>query len=177
CRVKISGARGFAKTLPVLNTEAHLVAENVKLEALNKYLGLSEAVRRGDIERLTIDATGVLNVPRTWNGTASAHINNFREQGIFFDRADFQVVARDETATLPVADLVHGQNKFHLRGSAELPGDIRQFGRSAATLELTGEAVDLHALTSGDAESLTGSAQINGKIEIKEGKLEVNLEA
>ena len=174
---KLSGSLVMHETRTSLNTETHLVAENIKLEALNKYLGLSEEIRRGDIERLTIDATGVLNVPRTWNGTASAHINNFREQGIFFDRADFQVVARDGRATLPVADLVHGQNKFHLRGSAELPADIRQFGRSAATLELTGEAVDLHTLTAGSAEPLTGSAQINGKIEIKNGKLEANLEA
>ena len=174
---KLSGSLVLRETRTSLNTETHLIAENVKLEALNKYLGLSEAVRRGDIERLTIDGTGVLNAPRTWNGTASGHINNFRERGIFFDRVDFQMIARDGIATLPVADLGHAQNKFHLRGSAELPPDIRQFGRSAATLELTGEAVDLHAMMAGSVESLTGSAQINGKIEIKNGKFDANLVA
>ena len=174
---KLSGSLLLRETRTSLNTDTHLVVENVKVEALNKYLGLSEAIRRGDIERLTIDGTGVLNTPRTWNGTASAHINNFREQGIFFDRVDFQVIARDGIATLPVADLVHAQNKFHLRGSAELPPDIRQFGRSAATLELTGKAVDLHAMTAGSVEPLTGSAQINGKIEIKNGKFDANFMA
>ena len=174
---KLSGSLLLRETRTSLNTDTHLVVENVKVEALNKYLGLSEAVRRGDIERLTIDGTGVLNTPRTWNGTASARINNFREQGIFFDRVDFQVIARDGIATLPVADLVHAQNKFHLRGSAELPPDIRQFGRSAATLELTGEAVDLHAMTAGSVGPLTGSAQINGKIEIKNGKFDANFMA
>lgn len=174
---KLSGSLVLRETRTSLNTETHLVAENIKVEALNKYLGLSEGIRRGDIESLTIDGTGVLNAPKTWNGSATGHINNFREQGLFFDRFDFQVMARDGTATLPVADLAHAQNKFHLRGSAELPAEIKQFGRSPATLELTGEAIDLHTLTAGSAEPLTGSAQINGKIDIKKGKLEANLDA
>jgi TamB, inner membrane protein subunit of TAM complex len=174
---KLSGSLVMREAGASLSTETHLVAENVTVEALNKYFGWPEDVRRGNIEQLTIDGTGVINAPRTWSGTASAKINSFREQGIFFDRVDFQVVARDGTATLPSADLVHAQNKFHLSGSGELPADIKQFGRSAATLEFTGEAVDLRAMTAGSSEPMTGSAKIEGKIEIKDGKLEANATA
>lgn len=174
---KLSGSLVMREARTSLDTETHLVAEKVTVEALNKYFGLPEDFTRGEIERLAIDGTGEINAPRTWNGTVAATINNFREQGIFFDRVDVQMAARDGTATLQTADLVHAQNKFHLRGSGELPSDIKQFGRSAATLELTGEAVDLRAMTAGSDEPLTGSAKIDGKIESKNGKIEANATA
>jgi hypothetical protein len=174
---KLSASLALTEARSSLNTEAHLRIENVAAEALPKYLGLSEAMVQGEIVRLTMDGTGVLNAPKTWSGKAAAQIRNFRESGIFFDRVDLQVSARDGAATLQAADLAHAQNEFHVRGSAELPDDIRQFGRSPLALELTGAVVDLHALTASSAEPLSGSAQITGKIDVVGGKLQARLNA
>ena len=174
---KISGSVALSETRSSLNTEIHLNAETVAADALNKYFGLSDGFARAEIARVNVDGTGVLNSPRTWNATATAQVSDFHGQGIVFDRGDFKIVARDGSATLQAADLVQGQNQFHLRGSAELPANIKQFGRSPATLELTSSAIDLQTLTAGNREPATGSAQINGKIEIKDGKLEAILNA
>jgi hypothetical protein len=172
---KISSSVALSETRSSLNTEFHLNAESIALDALNKYFGLSDGFVRAEIARVNVDGTGVLNSPRTWNATVTTQVNDFHGQGIVFDRGDFQIVARDGSATLQAADLVQGQNQFHLRGSAELPSDIKQFGHSPATLELTSSAIDLQALTAESSEPLSGSAQINGKIELKDGKLEANL--
>lgn len=174
---KISSSVALSETRSSLNTEFHLNAESIALDALNKYLGWPGGFMRGEIARVNFDGTGVINSPRTWNATVTAQVNDFHGRGIVFDRGDFKIVARDGSATLQAADLVQGQNQFHLRGSAELPADIKQFGRNSATLELTSSAIDLQTLTAGNREPVTGSAQINGQIDIKDGKLEANLNA
>jgi hypothetical protein len=172
---KISGSTVLSETRSSLNTEFHLNAENVAADALNKYFGWPDGFVRAEIARVKVDGTGLLNSPRTWNATVTAQVNDFHGQGIVFDRGDFQIVARDGSATLQTGDLTQGQNQFHLRGSAELPADIKQFGSSVATLELTSSAIDLQALTAESPEPVSGMAQINGKMEIKDGKLETNL--
>jgi hypothetical protein len=173
----ISTSITLSETESSLKTKLHLLAENVAAEALNKYLTLPENFMSGAIERVIVDGTGVLGTPRTWNGTLSARINNFREQEIAFDRGALDVAARDGTATLRSADFVQGQNEFHFRGSAKLPENPKEFGRSPAMLEVAAKVPDLRELTARTAEPLTGSATMSGKIDIRDGKLTANLEA
>ena len=52
-------------------------------------------------------------------------------------------------ANLQSADITRDQNQFHLRGSAELPRDIRDFGRAPTTLELAATLPDLQQVTAG----------------------------
>src|SRR6266446_3541137 len=173
----ISGSMTLNETRSSLNTKVHLLGERIEAAVLNKYLGLPEGFIGGQIKRLDIEGTGVLNRPSTWSGTVSAEASNLREQQIIFDHCVFELSAQQGRAILQAADMVRGKNEFHLRGSAELPGDLKQFGRSPATLEISAAALDLQRLTAGTPQPLTGSAQINGKIEIKNGKFDANFMA
>jgi hypothetical protein len=172
---KITGSAVWSETPTSLNSKIHLLAENVDAAALNKYATLPEGFLRGNIERLNIDGSGVLDSPRTWTGAVAAQIHSFRVQETGFDRCVLQLSARDGVATLESADIVQGENQFHLRGSAELPANAKEFGRSPATLEGTAAAVDLQRATAGMPGRLTGSAQSTGKIEIKNGKISAEL--
>src|SRR5713226_4827121 len=174
---KLSGSVTMTQTSSSLNTKVRLLGETIAATALNKYLDLPEGFIGGQIERVKVDLAGVLNLPSSWSGTMSAQMSNLRRQQMVFDRCIFEVSAQQGRATLQSADIVQGRNEFHLRGSADLPADIKQFGRSAATLEMSAAAVDLQRLTAGTPQELTGSAQINGRIDIKNGKLKANLTA
>ncbi|PYL58534.1 MAG: hypothetical protein DMF30_02555 [Verrucomicrobia bacterium] len=173
----LSGSITMTQTSSSLNTKVRLLGETIAATALNKYLDLPEGFIGGQIERVKVDLAGVLNLPSSWSGTMSAQMSNLRRQQMVLDRCIFEVSAQQGKATLQSVDIVQGRNEFHLRGSADLPADIKQFGRSAATLEMSAAAVDLQRLTAGTAQELTGSAQINGRIDIKNGKLKVNLTA
>jgi len=173
----ISGSMTMNETRSSLNTKVHLLGERIDAAALNKYLGLPEGFIGGQIERFNLDGTGVLNKPNSWRGTMSAQANNLCQQQITFDHCAFEVSAQPGRAILQSADMVQGKNEFHLRGAAELPADLKQFGRSPATLEITAAALDLQRLTAGMPQPLTGSAQIQGKIEIKNGKIDANFMA
>jgi hypothetical protein len=175
----VSGSITVNETRSSLNTKVHLLGETVEAAALNKYLGLPDGFISGQIERFSLEGAGVLNAPSTWTGTTSAQASNLRTQQITFDRCAFELSSRQGRATLQSADIVQGKNEFHARGSAELPVDLKQFGRSAATLEIAAAAPDLQRLTpkAFGARPLTGSARISGKIDIKNGTLEANLSA
>jgi TamB, inner membrane protein subunit of TAM complex len=160
-----------------LNTRLQLTAERVPAQTLNKYLALPEGYLGGEIERLNVDLHGILSRPESWNGSASAQLSNFRHPQIALDRALFMLSAQNGHATLSQAQLVQGANEFHLRGSAELPRELKQIGRSPMTLELSAAAVDLARLTANMPQRLTGSAQINGKIDISAGKMNANFSA
>jgi len=176
---KISGSITLNETSSSLNSQVHLLAEKIDAAALNKYAGLPEGFLRGEIARLSVDGNGVLDTPRSWIGTLAAHIDNFRKEELGFERGVFQLSARDGKATLESADVTQGENQFHLRGSAELPRNVKELGRSPATLEITAAAVDLQRATAGMPQRLTGSAHADGKINIKNSNLtaEVNVSA
>jgi autotransporter translocation and assembly factor TamB len=171
----ISAVIGLAEEKSSLNTDVHVHAVNVPAGFINKYAALPEDVIRGKIEKLDVDLRGLLSAPRTWNGTLNAQISDFHQEALAFDRANFQISAKNGMATLQSGDVVQGQNEFHLRGSADLPADVKEFGRSPATLEVAASAVDLKQATAAMAQPMSGSAQINGKIDIKDGNLEANL--
>jgi TamB, inner membrane protein subunit of TAM complex len=171
----ISGTMELSETRSSLNTKIHFLAERIPADAFNKYLDLPEGFIRGELRQLTLDGTGVLDAPRTWNATARARIDDFHQEKIGFDRCELEVIARDGMATLQSADVAQGENQFHLRGSAQLPDDINEFGRSPATLEIGAKAIDLKTMTAGTAQPLSGSAQLDGKIDIVNAKLEANL--
>ncbi len=85
-------------------------------------------------ERLAIVCNGVIDAPRTWNGTLEAHDRNLRQESLFFDRCVLKVAARDGKAVLESGEATTGSNKIRLKGSSELPEHIRNFGQSPATI-------------------------------------------
>jgi autotransporter translocation and assembly factor TamB len=168
---KLSGSFALNEAQSSLNTDLHLHAENVPLGVINKYAALPEDFIRGQIEKLDVDLSGLVSSPHTWQGKLIAQLSNFQQQGIAFDGGIFQISAANGTAVLQTGDAIQGENEFHLTGSGELPTNIKEFGHSPGTLEVAVTAPDLQKATAGIPHKLSGAAQLNGKIDIKDGKL------
>jgi hypothetical protein len=162
---------------PSLVRAMALHVQNVSAEALNKYADLPKGFLAGDIKRLDVDLTGSFDTPKSWLGAATAELTNFRAQAVVFDRCVLNGWAKDGKAGLESIDIAQGENHIQIRGTVELPSDVKQFGRMPATLELTAPVIDLAALTAGSAQPLGGSAQMSGKMEMKDGTLTANLDA
>jgi len=151
-----------------LDTNVRVRAENVPVDAINKFAALPESWMSGQMEKLDVDLSGLVSSPATWNGSVVAKLTDFRQEQTAFDRGVFQVTAKNGVATLQAADITQAQNEFHLRGSAELPRNIRDFGRAPATLELAATLPDLRQVSAGMRQKISGAAEIGGKLNIKD---------
>jgi len=171
---QISGSTTLSETKTSLDSKTHVMAVNVAAESLNKFL-LLPGYLSGQIEHLSLDGTGAIDAPRTWNGTISLRMSDVHRREIDFDSGVLEVSADQGKAILRSADLIQGVNEFHLRGTTELPSDIKDFGRTPTTLEIAGTTLDLRRLTARLPEQLTGMAQFNGKIDIINSQIEANL--
>jgi hypothetical protein len=172
---QLSASAALNETNSALNAKVNVAAEKVAAESLNKFLFFPEGYLSGEIERLALDGTGVIDAPRTWSGTMSLQVSDVQRPEINFNNGVVEVSAEQGRATLRSADIVQDRNEFHLRGTIELPSAIEDFGRTPATLEISGTAPDLQRLTAGTPARLTGSAQFNGKIDIVNAKIDANL--
>lgn len=170
--VSLTGS--LRESAPSLMTEVHLNATNVAAETLNKYIG-PKAKLGGKVEKLNLDATGFFNVPRTWTGELTAQVAGLRQEEIGIDSCTLQIAARDGGAVIQSAEVVQGENRFVVHGSARLPADIRDLARSPANLDITAAAVDLARATTGLPAHLTGAAELKGTIEIKEARIHGSL--
>ena len=92
-----------------------------------------------------------------------------------FDKAAVELSVGQGRATLQSADIVQNQNELHLNGTIDLPATFQDFGRTPASLKITGKAPDLEKLTAGFPVALTGSVQFNGKIDIVDANAQVTL--
>src|SRR5438067_2158462 len=116
-----------------------------------------------------------MDMPRTWSGTISLQMSDVHRPEIDFNSGVVEVSAEQGKATLRSADIVQDKNEFHLRGTAEMPANFKDFGRSPASLEIAGTAADLQQLTAGLAQPITGRAQFDGRIDIVNAQIEANL--
>jgi autotransporter translocation and assembly factor TamB len=158
-----------------LNAKVNLTAEKIAAESLNKFLLLPENYFSGEIERLALVGTGVIDSPRTWSGTMSLQVSDAHVPAVSFERGAVEVSAGQGRATLQSADIVQSQNEFHLNGTIDLPATLEDFGRTPASLQIAGKAPDLEKLTAGVPVGLTGSVQFNGKIEIVDANVQATL--
>src|SRR4029077_9671969 len=149
-----------------LDTNVRIRAANIPLDAINKFVALPEGWMRGRMEKLDVDLSGLLSSPATWNGNVTAELTDFHQEQTAFDRGIFQVTAKNGVASLQSADIARDQNQFHLRGTAELPRDIHDFGRAPTTLELAATLPDLQQVTAGMPQKISGAADISGKLNI-----------
>ncbi len=168
----VNGAVMLRESQDSLETGVRIRSENVPLAAINKFAALPEDWLRGSIEKFDVDLAGLLKSPATWNGNLTAIIKDFRQEQTAFDRGQFQVIAKNGVATLQSAEIKQGKNDFDIKGSAELPRDIRDFGRSPATLELAATLPDLQEVTAALPQKISGSAQLSGKMNIRNAKLD-----
>jgi hypothetical protein len=172
---QLSASAGLIETESSLNAKVNVVAEKIDAESLNEFLLLPEGYLSGEIARLSLDATGTIDLPRTWNGLMSLQISNVDRPEIHFDSGVVEISAEQGRATLRSADIVQDKNEFHFHGTMELPSVIEDFGRTPTTLEIAGTAPDLQRLTTGTPVQLTGLAQFTGKIEIANANVNANL--
>src|SRR5262249_8538039 len=140
-----------------------------------KFLLLPENYFSGQIERLAVAGTGAIDSPRTWSGTMSLRTSDVQVPVMKVDKAAVELSAGQGKATLQSADIIQNQNEFHLSGTIDLRATFQDFGRTPASLKVTGKAPDLEKLTAGLAVGLTGSVQFDGKIDIVDANVEATL--
>ena len=172
---QLSVSAALNETGSSLNAKVNLAAEKIAAASLNKFLLLPENYFSGEIERLALDGTGVIDSPRTWSGTMSLRVSDAHVPAMNFDKSAVEVSAGQGRATLQSADIVQNQNEFHLNGTIDLPATFEDFGRTPASLQIAGKAPDLEKLTAGLPVGLTGSVQFNGKIDIVDTSVQVTL--
>jgi len=171
----VAGSVALSETPHSLNTKLRLVAENVSLDTLRGYLGRPPEFLAGDVQRLTIESSGAIDSPRTWDVKLEAQVNNLRRENLFFDQCIVNLTAHDGVATVNSAEANIGPNKIAVKGTTELPADIREFGRAPAHFEISGTLPDLQSLTAHFAQPLTGAATVTGTAEIKDAVLRADL--
>ena len=172
---QLSASAGLSETESSVNAKVNVAAQQIAAESLNKFLFLPDDSLSGEIDRLTLDGAGTIDVPRTWCGAMSLRINNLDRPEIHFDTAVIEASAQQGRAILRSADVIQDKNELHFRGTMELPSVIENFGRTPTTLEIAGTAPDLQRLTTGTPVQFTGSAQFSGKIDIVNAKIEATL--
>jgi len=171
----LSASAALTEAETSLNAKVNLAADKVAAESLNKFLVLPENYLAGEIERLALDGSGVIDQPLTWHGTLSLRMSDVHRPPVIFDRSVVEMSAKNGRLTLRSADIFQANNEFHFRGETELPAVIEDFGRTPASLEISGTAPDLEQLTAGMVVGLTGSAQFTGRLDIVNATVEATL--
>jgi hypothetical protein len=172
---QLSASATLTETKSSLDTKLHLTIQKVAAESLNKFLNLRADSLSGEIENLALNSVGVVDQPRTWNGTLSVRMSDVHQPEIDFNSGVMEVSAERGTAVLRSTEIVQDQNKFHLSGTIELPPTFQEFGHTPASLEIAGTAPDLQQFIGRFPVRLTGSAEFAGKIVIANATIEANL--
>ena len=189
---KISAGISLGEKAAAMDAGIDFVAENMSLEALTRYidppdlegadvdgpeieLNAKQSLVHGDVRRLVIKGRGQLERPNSWTGSVVGQVDNLVARGVMFDSATIDIAAADGVATIRAVELKRGPSNISLHGTAELPATLDGFGRNPATIELRGLAPDLAAITAGMAQPIAGSAEVNGRITIRDATIVTDL--
>ncbi len=172
---QLSASIDLNQTESSLKVKINADAEKIAAGSLNEFAFLPENYISGEIERFALVGAGVLDAPRSWSGTMSLRVTDVQLEGINFNKVAVEISAGQGKATLQSADLVQNQNELHLQGTIDLPAKIEELGHTPTNLQVSGKLPDLEQLTTASPMGLTGSIQFNGKLEIAESKLQLNL--
>src|SRR4029078_6210447 len=107
----------------------------------------------------------------TWDATIEAELNHLQLSDISLDRVVANVTAHNGVATIQTAEATKASNKIAINGTANLPEQLRSLGQSPAAFQITGSFPDLQSLTAQFPEPLSGAANLNGQLEIKDAVL------
>ncbi len=167
----VAGSVALSETAHSLETKIRLVAEHLSLDKLKGYVSQSAEGPGGDVQRLTIESSGAIDSPRTWDAKLEGDIGGLRFSRLAFERCIVNVTAHDGVAMVNSAELVQGSNKISLSGRAELPAETRLLGQTPATFTFSGQLPDLNAMTAGFDQHLSGSVNLEGRAEINDATL------
>ncbi|MEP6686137.1 MAG: translocation/assembly module TamB domain-containing protein [Verrucomicrobiota bacterium] len=171
----LSSSARLEQTRKSLAIGLQLQAKNISLDALGKYFGRPPDQLAGEVKQISVDWRGVVNAPKTWNGTVIAHLENVRQNKMALDVADLQLTASNGIATVQNAQIVASDNHVQLSGTLDLPPSIEAFGRTPGNFLLTMAAPNLEQLTGFLQKPVTGSLQVDGRINIKDAVITANL--
>ena len=192
---KVDGTFALGEQDKSLGTKIDLAVEDTSLEAVTKYLEPPELEEgrlkppdveggpaapktiRGDVKRLAIKAEGKVDKPNTWNGSVSGEIENLAAGGVVFDHVAIDATAANGAATVNKLELTRGENRINVTGTAELPAETEQFGRVPANFQLRANIPELSSLTADMPQPITGPAEVNGQISVRDATIHVDLAA
>jgi hypothetical protein len=171
----LRGAMVLREAQASLDTKTSLRGTNIPFDAINKFAALPEGWMSGRFEKLDVDLRGLLSSPVTWSGNVNAEVSDFRQEQSAFDHGIFKFSAKNGVATLQSAEITQANNQIHLRGSTELPRDIDDLSRAPTVFFFTASLPDLEQITAPLPRKITGSAEISGKLNIRNGTVNGDL--
>lgn len=163
----LSGSMLLREAQASLDTKVRLRGTKMPVDAMNKFAALPEGWIRGQFEKLDVDLRGLLSSPATWYGNVDAEVSNFRQEQTTFDHGVFKFTAKNGVASLQSAEITKNKNLIHLRGATELPKDIEDLDRAPGTYFVTASLPDLEQITAALPQKISGSAEVTGKLNIK----------
>jgi autotransporter translocation and assembly factor TamB len=172
---QLSASIDLKQTESSLAVKANADAGKISAGALSEFGFLPGNNVSGEIDRFALVGAGLLDAPRSWSGTITLQLTDLHLHGVNFDRVIADISAGQGKATLQSAEFVQNQNELHLQGTMDLPAKVEDLGRTPTTLQVSGKLPELEQLTAGSAMALTGSLQFNGKVEIADSNLQVNV--
>src|SRR5207249_4185945 len=99
-------------------------------------------------------------------------VRDLQVAGATFDRAAAQISAHDGVATIQPVELTRAGTALQIHGTVQLPEHADDLGRSPAKFEVVSNDLDLGPITSAMEKPLSGHAQINGTLEIRDEQLQ-----
>jgi autotransporter translocation and assembly factor TamB len=165
---QIFGSGRWTERRSSVASEMELHATGVAIDSLNKYANLPEGFFGGEIDRIDASISGDVVSPKTWIGSLATDLTKLQVRGISFEKVAFRLIAQNGNARIDSGDFVQGNNHIYLSGSFQLPDRIEDLGRGSGLAEIHAPTIDLGRLNLG----ATGSAKLDGRIEIKNNKLQ-----
>ena len=152
--------------------KSHTTAHNLSLSSAKKLGLFSDAPVQGNVENFTFDFVGLLRAPKTWAASGDGVVRDLQVAGATFDRAAAQISAHDGVATIQPVELTRAGTALQIHGTVQLPERADDLGRSPAKFEVVSNDLDLGPITSAMEKPLSGHAQINGTLEIRDEQLQ-----
>src|SRR5437868_6386975 len=152
--------------------KSHTTAHNLSLSSAKKLGLFSDAPVQGKVENFTFDFVGLLRAPKTWAASGDGVVRDLQVAGATFDRAAAQISAHDGVATIQPVELTRAGTALQIHGTVQLPEHADDLGRSPAKFEVVSNDLDLGPITSAMEKPLSGHAQINGTLEIRDEQLQ-----
>src|SRR5438067_6889227 len=152
--------------------KSHTTAHNLSLSSAKKLGLFSDAPVQGNVENFTFDFVGLLRAPKTWSASGDGVVRDLQVAGATFDRAAAQISAHDGVATIQPVELTRAGTALQIHGTVQLPEHADDLGRSPAKFEVVSNDLDLGPITSAMEKPLSGHAQINGTLEIRDEQLQ-----
>jgi translocation-and-assembly-module (TAM) inner membrane subunit TamB-like protein len=174
----IKGTIALREKKSSLATEINFSTEHISLTKLTEYFGRPAGFMTGDVESLKMNWRGLLKNPKSWDGFITARLHDVHQKDLALDAVDLDITTAHGMATVRKAEIIAGNNRVQISGSATLPSSTSEFGWAPADLKLLVHAPNLKQLTGFLTPPITGNAEAKGSIEIKDEtaflKLSVN---